>query len=79
MARMRTISQVIQHLRSTDPECAVSEWWLRALIKQGKLKCHKAGNKHLIDLDYLEEFLKNPPAEEDTVSAPEYGKLRKIY
>lgn len=75
MPRMRTISQAIKYLKEKDPNCAISEWYLRTLLRSGKLKHHKAGNKYLINLDYLEEYLKNPPSyEEDTP----YGILRKV-
>lgn len=76
MPRIRTIMQTVQCLKQQDPGSCVSEWWLRQLIKTGKLKCHKAGNKFLIDLDYLEEFLKNPPSEPSVIN--EYGKLRQV-
>ncbi len=78
-AKMRTIKAAIEYIRQQDPETSVTEWWTRQLVKKGKLRHHKAGNKILIDLDYFEEFLKNPPEE---VPEPEnnnhYGKLRRI-
>jgi hypothetical protein len=72
---MRTIKQAVQSIKEQDPESCISEWWLRQLVKSGKLKCHKAGNKYLIDIDCLEEFLVNPPSE--TLKKP-LGILRKI-
>jgi len=74
MAKMRTIQQAVQYLRQSDPDSAVSEWWLRQLVKSGKLKCHRAGNRYLIDLDFLEEFLKNPPL--DGEIKQQYGVVR---
>lgn len=76
MPRMRTITQAVQAIKQADPESSLSEWWLRQLVKFGKLKCHRAGNKYLIDLDFLEEFLKNPPSTEDVKQT--YGIVRKI-
>lgn len=78
MPRMRTIKAAVEYIRQKDPETSVSEWWTRQLVKQGKLKHHRAGNKVLIDLDYFEEFLKNPPVEEAPAAVEEYGRLRKI-
>lgn len=78
MSRMRTIKAAIEHIKQQDPESSITEWWTRQLVKQGKLKHHKAGNKILIDLDYFEEFLKNPPVEEESETTNQYGKLRKI-
>lgn len=77
MPRMRTISQAVKCLKAADPGCAVSEWWLRQLVKQNRIKHHVVGaGKYLLDLNVLEDFLKNPPAEPD----PEenYGRIRKI-
>ena len=76
MTRMRTIKSTIDHIRQQDPESCVTEWWLRQMVKSGRLKHHKAGSKYLIDIDYLEEYLRNPP--EDTVAPIEYGKLRQV-
>ncbi|MGI6085238.1 MAG: DNA-binding protein [Acetivibrionales bacterium] len=78
MPRMRTIKAAVEYIRQKDPETSVSEWWARQLVKRGKLKHHKAGNKVLIDLDYFEEFLKNPPEEETPATEENYGVLRKI-
>ncbi|AFM41948.1 hypothetical protein Desaci_3040 [Desulfosporosinus acidiphilus SJ4] len=76
MARIRTIKQAVQSIKEQDPESCISEWWVRQLVKSGKLKCHMAGNRYLIDMDLLEDYLKNPPAEE-TGRKP-LGILRKI-
>lgn len=72
---MRTISQTINYLHDKDPNSAISEWYLRTLLRSGKLKHHKAGNKYLINLDYLEEYLKNPPSNEEDIQK---GTLRKV-
>lgn len=77
MARMRTIGQVTEYFKKIDPESAISGWWLRTMVKSGKLKHHRAGSKYLIDLDALEEFLANPPEEKDEAVC-EYGKIRKV-
>lgn len=76
MTRIRTIKQAVQSIKEQDPESCISEWWLRQLVKTGKFKCHRAGNRYVIDLDRLLEFLKNPPVEE-TAKKP-LGILRKI-
>lgn len=76
MARMRTIKQAIQSIKEQDPESCFSEWWLRQLVRSGKLKSHRAGNRYLIDLDFLEEYLKNPPRSEENKRP--LGVIRKI-
>ncbi|HAG12062.1 MAG TPA: DNA-binding protein [Desulfotomaculum sp.] len=76
MVRMRTINQAIREIKQVDPGSCVSEWWLRKLVKSGNLKSHRAGNKFLLDMDYLDEYLKNPP----TTDKPELqtGILRRV-
>lgn len=76
LPRMRTIKQAVQSIKESDPGSCFSEWWLRQLVKSGKLKCHRAGNRYLIDMDFLDEFLKNPPINLE-VKQP-YGIVRKI-
>ena len=56
MVRMRTISQTISYLKEKDPNTSITEWRLRKMLKTGQLKFHMAGNKYLVNLDYLEEF-----------------------
>lgn len=74
--RMRTISQTIGYIKKQDPESCLSEWYLRNLIKSGQIKVHKAGNKYLVNLDNLLNFLSEPPVAEE--GNADYGKLRKI-
>lgn len=76
MARFRTIKETVRAIKENDPDTCISEWWLRQIVKSGKLKCHRAGNRYLIDLDFLEEFLKNPPAVEEAKQP--LGIVRKI-
>ena len=73
---MRTIKQAVQQIKQDDPESCISEWWIRQLVKSDKLKCHKAGNRHILDMEALEKFLKNPPTIEEVKQLS--GVLRKI-
>jgi len=75
MPRMRTITQAVQQIKQDDPASCISEWWLRQLVKSDKLKCHRAGNRYLIDMDLLEEYLRNPPIIQEV---KQFGVLRKI-
>lgn len=76
MARMRTISATIEHLKNLDPDTAVTEFWLRGLLASGAVPYHKAGKKFLVNLDALETYLANPPVTniDDSI---DYG-FRKI-
>lgn len=75
MAKIRTIKQAIQTIKEQDPESCFSEYCLRQLVKSDKLKCHRAGNRYLIDMDLLEEYLKNPP---NIQEVKPLGILRRI-
>ena len=55
--RMRTIDQSIAWLRENDPDCAFTKTALRQLIVTGQFPCVHIGNKYLIDLDVLIDFL----------------------
>jgi excisionase family DNA binding protein len=76
LARIRTIKGAAAHQKEKDPGTMVGEWFIRQLILSGKLKCHRSGNRYLVDLDRLEAYLENPPEEKSAVV--EYGKLRKV-
>lgn len=53
---MRTITQTMKYLKEKDPDTGITEWWLRSMLRSGDLAHHKAGNKYLVNLDYLEEY-----------------------
>ena len=55
--RMRTIDQAIAWLREADPGCAFTKTALRQLVVSGQFPCVRIGNKYLIDLDVLIDFL----------------------
>lgn len=55
---IRTINGTIQELRKDDPETPINSDMLRRWIASGKLKHTKSGNRYLIDLDVLKEFLR---------------------
>lgn len=49
----------------------------RVLVIQKKIKVVMAGNKYLINLQSLFDYLANPPQDEE-IKENDYGKLRKI-
>ena len=65
MPRMRTIDQVADWLRKTDPDTALTKTALRRLVTTGQLPSVRIGQKYLLDLDTLTEYLKGtlPEAE----------------
>lgn len=55
--RFRTAKQCIETIRAIDPDTAISEWYIRQLVASGTIMSYGTGNKHLINLDSLLEFL----------------------
>ena len=59
MIRMvRTINGAVEEIKKIDPETPINADMLRRWIISGKLKHTKSGNKYLIDMEVLKEFLK---------------------
>lgn len=56
--RLRTIKQCYEYIKSQDSESAVTLYLIRTLCSQDKVKYIKVGNKILIQLDSLLEYLK---------------------
>lgn len=55
--RMRTVRQCLAELRGADPETAVTEWFIRCLCKDNKVKHFMTGTKILVNLDDLIRYL----------------------
>lgn len=60
LPRMRLIKECVAELKALDPHTAVTEYYLRRLVKSGKFPVVMAGNKALINFDNLLEYLSNP-------------------
>lgn len=58
MPRMRTIDQAAAWLQENDPDCAFTKTALRRLVVTGQMPSVRIGQKYLIDLDVLTEFLR---------------------
>lgn len=57
MARFRTIRGALGYIRDIDPDTAITEYYLRQLVLNGKIKSKKSGTRYLIDLDDLIDYL----------------------
>ena len=55
--RMRTIREAIAELRETDTKNSFSEVSLRRLVKTGEIKHITVGNRVLVNMEQLEEYL----------------------
>ena len=61
--KMRTIKQCYQEIKKLDSDTAITEWFIRCLCKQGKVKHFMTGTKTLVNFDDLINYLNNayPP------------------
>ncbi len=76
LPRMRTAQQVYDYLHNEDKDSSISLWYIRSLIKQGKIPVFKAGAKYLINLDQFLAFL-NCEAVEEVEIPFSYG-IKKV-
>ena len=56
--RMRTIKQCVEHFKAADPDTAITEYFIRTLANSNEISTVRAGNKIMIDLDILTNYLK---------------------
>ena len=59
MQRIRTITETLQMLKLEDPETGLSEFLIRKLANNYKIRSIRTGNKVLIDYDSLLAFLQS--------------------
>ena len=57
MPRMRTIDQAAAWLQENDPGTAFTKTALRRLVVSGKLPSVRVGQKYLVNLDTMEDYL----------------------
>jgi len=58
MRRIRTIDKAYDELKAKDPETAISRYLVRQMVKQGMVPSLPSGNKRLVDVDVLEQKIK---------------------
>ena len=56
-ARMRTIKASMAEIKALDADTAVTEWFIRNLCKENKVKHYNTGKKILVNLDDLLKYL----------------------
>lgn len=61
--RMRTAPEIVSELKNLDPCTAMTVSGVRRLAKEGKLHSVKVGNRILINLDQVLDYLNNPSPE----------------
>lgn len=59
MPTIRGISQAVSEIRAKDKESCITEHYIRSLCLQNKIKFNRAGNRYLINMQVLEDYLTN--------------------
>ena len=54
---IRTIDQAYEEIKARDPGTAISKNLVRQMVRTGVVPSIKAGNKKLVDVDALEEYV----------------------
>ena len=55
--KMRTIKQAIKEIKESDSNTALTERGLRRLVEENKIVSISIGNRNLIDMDQLYDYL----------------------
>ena len=74
---MRTIDAAIQHVKEIDPETSLTKSALRRLVVSGTIPHTRIGNKYLVCLETLDDFLKGQTAEKPPDST-KTGGIRRL-
>lgn len=75
MARMRTIVEAAAYFKDNDPDTAITKTAIRRLVITGAVPSVMVGNKYLIALEGLEDYLTTGAGH---VQAPEHYGVRRI-
>lgn len=59
LPKMRTIPEAIKEIKNNDPNTAFTERALRRMVNIGELPVVTVGNKKLVNMDVLYEYLHN--------------------
>ena len=57
--KMKTVQQCFRSIKLLDSESAITEWFIRSLCKENKVKHFMSGNKILVNYDDLLKYLNN--------------------
>lgn len=53
---IRTIKGVVAELKKIDPDCAITEYYIRQLCREDKIPYHRSGVKYLIDVNEVKKL-----------------------
>ena len=77
LAKFRTIHEAAIEIKTMDSKTAITENFIRSLVKSNKINYIKQGNKALIDLNVLVDFLSSNKIYEYTSLKKEEEKPQK--
>ena len=58
MARIRTIEKAFNEIRQIDPDTCITKHFIKHLIIEGEIPFRKSGNRYLIDVDEVMNYMK---------------------
>ncbi len=78
MARVRTIFEAYQLLKSEDPNTRITIGMLRRWVADGTIPSIRAGRKILLNYDILLEYLSTPCASHTAITDSAHREIRPI-
>jgi len=73
--KMRCIRTATAYFKEMDPDTAVTESFIKRLIRSGVIGHRKAGKKYLVDVDQIVDYLHGEPRESDPRTDRTHTKL----
>lgn len=64
MLRIRMMKEAYEELKKADPGTAITQSYIRRLVISGVIPSIRVGNRYLINMEDLEEYLANPDRRE---------------
>jgi hypothetical protein len=76
---MRTLPQALAHIKTNDPDTALTLHALKVMVISGKVPHGKVGVKKLVDISVLEKFLSGEcsPANSPPPQS-QHGQIRRL-
>lgn len=75
---MRTINEAADHFKAIDPQTALTRTAVRRLVNAGVVPSVKVGNKALVSLEALTDYLNGQPQNSKHESVPAQGRIRRV-
>lgn len=73
---MRTINEAAEHFKEVDPHTALTKTAVRRLVSTGVVPSVRIGNKALVSLEALNEYLSGAQSQQE--ARPATGVIRRV-